>query len=336
VTDAKLGIDEAIGDLAPGASAQVSGSYTVTEADVAGIVNTATAASDQTEPVSDTWTVEVAMQPGLVIVKTVNTASAAVGDLITFTLKVTNSGDVPLTDVTIRDPLLGIVHLLGDLAVGESATMEVPHTVTEADLEGIHNVATVTGTDPAGETLSDEDDAIVVVERRYEQPPTPVPCIRSDVAVVVFGGWDDIPVKAWVGGTEQETLHTAVDAFGQQQVLWTFYPPENTSWNVTVQPQTPAGMDPARWQYKLVRIESPSLGTENNSPGSPSVSITRCNQYVLYFQLMDNGTTPPVAPTPPSEPRLPVTGGGPEPVVAGGLGLFAALSGLGWSIRRRR
>jgi len=51
---------------------------------------------------------------------------------------------------------------------------------------------------------------------------------------------------------------------------------------------------------------------------------------------MDNGATPDVAPTPPSEPGLPVTGGGPEPIVAGGLGLFAALSGLGWSIRRRR
>ena len=172
--------------------------------------------------------------------------------------------------------------------------------------------------------------------RPIEQPPTPVPCIRADVAVVVFGGWNDIPVKAWVGGTEQETLHTAVDAFGQQQVMWTFYPPANTSWNITVQPQTPAGMDPARWQYKLVRIESPSLGTENNNPSSPSVSIRRCNQYVLYFQLLDTGATPDVAPTPPSEPGLPVTGGGPEPIVAGGLGLFAALSGLGWSSRRRR
>ena len=336
VVDAKLGINQTIVSLAPGASQQVTGSYLVTEADLGGVVNTAVADSDQTDKVEDTWTVDVASQPGLVIVKTVNTATAEVGDLISYTLTVTNTGDVPLTDVTISDPMLGIVHNIGGLAVGESARMEAPYTVTEDDLEGIYNVATVTGQDPEGRTLTDDDEATVVVERQYEQPATPVPCIRSDVAVVVFGGWNDIPVKAWVGGTEQETLYTALDAFGQQQVMWTFYPPENTSWDVTVQPQTPEGKDPARWQYQLVRIESPSLGTENNSPSSASVSIRRCNQYVLYFQLMDNGVTPDVAPTPPAEPRLPVTGGGPEPIVAGGLGLFAALSGLGWSIRRRR
>jgi protocatechuate 3,4-dioxygenase beta subunit len=172
--------------------------------------------------------------------------------------------------------------------------------------------------------------------RPMAQAPTPVPCTRADVAVVVFGGWNNIPVKAWVGGTEQETLYTTVDAFGQQQVMWTFYPPEGTSWNVSVQPQTPDGLDSARWQYELVRIESPSLGTENNNPSSASVSITRCNQYVLYFQLVDRGTTPDVAPTPPSAPGLPVTGSGPEPMLAGGVGLFATLSGLGWAIRRRR
>ena len=54
VVDAKLGIDKNLGDLAPGASAQVTGSYEVTEADLGGIVNTAVADSDQTEPVDDT------------------------------------------------------------------------------------------------------------------------------------------------------------------------------------------------------------------------------------------------------------------------------------------
>jgi uncharacterized repeat protein (TIGR01451 family) len=292
VVDAKLGINANVGDLAPGASAQVTGSYTVTEADLDGIVNTATADSDQTDTVADTWTVEVAMQPGLVLEKTASTEVAAIGETITFTLRVTNVGDVPLTDVTLRDPRLGIEHLIGDLAIGESATMEVPYTVTAEDAPAIHNVATVTGKDPAGHTLTDTAEATVALERPLEQPPTPIPCTRADVAVVLFGGWNGIPVKAWVGGTEQETLTSAVDAFGQQQVMWTFYPPEGTSWNVSVQPQTPEGFDPARWQYELVRIESPSLGTENNHPSSPTLSIRRCNQYVLYFQLVDRGAAP--------------------------------------------
>jgi len=334
--DAKLGINRTVESLAPGASVQVTGSYLVTADDLDGVINTAVADSDQTDPVEDSWSVTVAIAPGLILVKTGNTPRATAGDLITFTLTVTNTGDVDLAEVTLIDELLGVNQKLGTLAVGQSKSVQVSHTVTAEDLPSIHNVAVVTGKDPAGNTVSDEDDATVVVDRKYELPPTPVPCIRADVAVVIYGGWNGIPVKAWVGGTEQQTLYTALDSFGQPQVLWTFYPPENTSWSVSVEPQTPEGKDPARWQYKLLRIESPSQGTVNNNPGSATVSITRCNQYVFYFQLMDMGTTPAVAPTPQVEPGLPVTGGGPEPILAASAGLFAALSGLGWTIRRRK
>jgi len=121
VTDAKLGIDEAIGDLAPGASAQVTGSYTVTEADVAGIVNTATAASDQTEPVSDTWTVEVITGPALAIAKVGSATVAKPGDVVDYVLTVTNIGDVTLTNVTVVDAKLGIDTNVGSLAPGASA-----------------------------------------------------------------------------------------------------------------------------------------------------------------------------------------------------------------------
>ncbi len=205
VVDAKLGIDEAIGDLAPGASAQVTGSYRVTAADLGALVNTATAASDQTEPVSDTWTVEVAMQPGLVIVKTVNTASAAVGDLITFTLKVTNSGDVPLTDVTISDPRRRH-RSSGDLAVGESATMEVPYTVTEADLEDPQRGHRHRHDPPA------RPSAMRMTPPWWSaatsSPPPPCPASAPTWRWWSLAAGTDIPVKAWVGGTEQETLHT--------------------------------------------------------------------------------------------------------------------------------
>jgi uncharacterized repeat protein (TIGR01451 family) len=297
MADAMLGIVRAWEALAPGASAVVTAPYTIASSDIGAIVNTAVADSDQTGPVERTWAVTVAIQPGLIIVKTVSTPHAMVGDLITFTLTVSNTGDVDLTDVTIVDELLGVSQNVGNLAVGQSdgactASVQVPYTVTAEDLPAIHNVATATGKDPEGKTVSDQDDATVVIDRKYEQPPTPAPCIRSDVAVVIYGGWNGIPVKAWVGGTEQQTLYTAVDSFGEQQVMWTFYPPENTSWSVSVQPQTPEGKDPARWQYKLLRIESPSQGTVNNNPSSASVSITRCNQYVIYFQLVDLGAAP--------------------------------------------
>ncbi|MHB0856124.1 MAG: proprotein convertase P-domain-containing protein [Anaerolineae bacterium] len=111
--------------------------------------------------------------------------------------------------------------------------------------------------------------------------PTPVrpACTRADVAVIVYGAWEGTPVEAYVGGTRQTTLHTAADAQGRQAVLWTFYPPTGAAWEVSVVPQLPAGLDPARWRYELL---SPST--------SSSVSVSRCSQNVLYFQLVDGGS----------------------------------------------
>lgn len=123
-----------------------------------------------------------------------------------------------------------------------------------------------------------------------EEPtePTPPPArARADVAAVIYGGWEGIPVKAYVGGTEQETLYTAHDAFGRQTVLWTFYPPANASWQVLVAPQLPAGLDPARWQYRLVYIESNKLGVKD--PTSATASIWRCSEHIFHFQLVDTG-----------------------------------------------
>ncbi len=112
---------------------------------------------------------------------------------------------------------------------------------------------------------------------------------RADVSVTVYGGWDGIPVQAWVGGTEQETLYTAHDASGEAAVLWTLYPPAGEAFNVSVAPQTPPGKDPARWQYRLVRIEGPTPGEVNNEPKSADVPVSAGSQYRLYFQLLDMG-----------------------------------------------
>ncbi len=122
--------------------------------------------------------------------------------------------------------------------------------------------------------------------------PVPVESGRVDVSAVIYGGWNGIPVTAWVGGTEQETLFTEQDGSGLPAVLWTFYPPAGKSWTVTVAPQTPAGLDPERWQYRLVRIVEPLRGTEVLNPGAASVTIARGTQYVLYFQLVDTGALP--------------------------------------------
>ena len=123
--------------------------------------------------------------------------------------------------------------------------------------------------------------------------PTPVPaCTRANVIVRIYGGWAGIPVKCWVGGTEQPTQSTGVDSSGAAAVHWTFDVPAGATWSVRVEPQLPSGLDPARWGY---------------NQSSATVSIQGCRDAEATFQLIDHGT--PANPTP--VPLLPVTGGEP-------------------------
>ena len=86
----------------------------VTAADVTAgsIVNTGTANSDQTGPVTDIVTVPVPT-PGLAIDK-VFTSNAdndgsgdvSVGDVLTYTITATNTGTAALTNVVVSDPMI--------------------------------------------------------------------------------------------------------------------------------------------------------------------------------------------------------------------------------------
>ncbi|MFO7698290.1 MAG: hypothetical protein R6X16_14205 [Anaerolineae bacterium] len=107
---------------------------------------------------------------------------------------------------------------------------------------------------------------------------------RADVGVVIYGGWGGMPVQAWVGGTAQPTLYTAPNDEGEASVLFTFWPPEDTSWKVSVAPELPAGLDPALWEFKLVGIRRGT--TRGEAPASGDVTIARGSQIVLYYQML--------------------------------------------------
>ncbi|MCL2490200.1 MAG: hypothetical protein FWF36_05680, partial [Propionibacteriaceae bacterium] len=129
VTDALLGGDVTsscnwpgtAGALVPGEKATCSGSYTLTQADIdAGTVtNTATGTGVDPEGtrVSDTGEVTTDLTatpgygPGLGVVKTADRSGlsdpAQVGDPIVYTIKATNTGNLTLTGVVVRDDLLG-------------------------------------------------------------------------------------------------------------------------------------------------------------------------------------------------------------------------------------
>jgi uncharacterized repeat protein (TIGR01451 family) len=156
--------------LAPGAS-QVftSAPYTVTQADVeAGttLVNTATAtgrtlAGVAAPTASSTATIAVNHGPAVTVTKdAVLTGGATVGATVDYAFRITNSGNVPLTGVTLSDPLVGLSAITygtwpgatGALPVGGSVTATARYVVQQADIDAgaVANTATARGTSPAG------------------------------------------------------------------------------------------------------------------------------------------------------------------------------------------
>jgi Bacterial Ig domain/Domain of unknown function DUF11 len=86
--------------------------------------------------------------------------SGDVNETITYTFKVKNTGNVPLTNVTISDPTVTISGgPIATLAVGatDTTTFTANHVVTAADISaGFYiNTATASGTPPVGPAVSD-------------------------------------------------------------------------------------------------------------------------------------------------------------------------------------
>jgi uncharacterized repeat protein (TIGR01451 family) len=175
--------------LAPGLSAVFTAAYTVTQADMdqadGTIDNTATATGTPpgggTVSDDDTLAVPVAQGPAIQIVKTyedVNGGSVLLGDALTYTFTVTNTGNVTLTNVSVNDLLPGLGAIspvsVPSLAPGLSAVFTAAYTVTQADMDQadgtIDNTATATGTPPGGGTVSDDDTLAVPVAQEPGDP----------------------------------------------------------------------------------------------------------------------------------------------------------------------
>ena len=147
--------------LAPGATLTCTGTYTVLQSDLDGngggdgdIDNTATADSIQTEPVTDSAAVPLGQSAALSIEKTVTGVDAdttppfavdAAGDVISYSILVTNIGNQTLTGVAVSDPRIANLDCdpsTGNqttgfaLAPGATLTCTGTYTVTQADLDG--------------------------------------------------------------------------------------------------------------------------------------------------------------------------------------------------------
>ncbi|MDI9616246.1 MAG: hypothetical protein QFX31_02600 [Methanothrix sp.] len=182
ITGIKLGTNE----LKPGESATATATYKVAEADLPGpITNSATVkavdvlgrevSAQDSESVDLTYTASVSIE------KTATPSPANVGQTITYTYRISNTGDVTLSEIKATDDKLGDLTLTkAVLAPGESITATNTYQVTQNDLPGpIRNNATVSAKDVLGNDVSATTRAFVDLTYRaamsVTKTPTPSP-----------------------------------------------------------------------------------------------------------------------------------------------------------------
>ena len=191
-------------DLAEGKTASYTYTYTVTAGDVANasIENTATAtataADDPDTQVTDfdTETVNTdEYNPALTVAKTATSEQPedgyTVGNTITYTVKVTNTGNVPLANITVTDTRANAefatsgtnVATIAGLEPGASAELTVSYVLTEADIAAANGSFENTVTAVAEDGTSGEDTETVTVA----QPKTGLQVAKT-VTSITHGG----------------------------------------------------------------------------------------------------------------------------------------------------
>lgn len=159
--------------LAPGASTSGTAQLVVTQPMIDAGSQTNIATATGTPPTgpnvtdTDTQTIDFLDQPSIDVVKTFAWTTgdgSHVGNIVTFTYLVTNTGNVTLDPVTVADDQLGPITLLAtSLAPGIPTTGTATLTLTQPllDVGSQTNTATATGTPPEGPDVTDTDTQIV-------------------------------------------------------------------------------------------------------------------------------------------------------------------------------
>lgn len=168
------GTTNVIASLAVGPSNAVTcvAKYYITQADIDSgrVTNIGTANGPATD--TDTVTIyltriastSIVKSAGAVVRNASDPTRDKAGDTITYSYKVTNTGNVTLTNLTVVDdkidndavnidcPSGGTTNVIASLAPGSSVTCVAIYTLTASDIsaESVTNTATVTGTAPTG------------------------------------------------------------------------------------------------------------------------------------------------------------------------------------------
>lgn len=159
--------------LAAGESMEATATHDITQADIDGGGVTNVAETVGTTPGGgkvrdeDTETIPLDGEPGILLEKTPDREFAAVGETVTYTYVITNTGTTRLTDITLVDDKIGTIVSVDDalsLAAGESTSVQADYTITEADLavgDEVINVAVASGLPPKGPPVTSRDRVTV-------------------------------------------------------------------------------------------------------------------------------------------------------------------------------
>ena len=167
--------------LVPGESATGSATYTVAEEDLPGpLENIAAVTGIDSQGKTVTgyggFSVTLTYNPDLAVTKTAAPTTARVGNVVTYTYIVKNTGDVTIYGISLSDDKIGQIILnKTKLASGQAASGTSIYTVLEGDLPGpLVNTATASGTDILGETVTRYGGASVTLTYTSELTVTKI------------------------------------------------------------------------------------------------------------------------------------------------------------------
>ena len=206
--------------------------------------------------------------PKLVLLKTAaapttnfgtSTTVTDAGDNITYTYKVDNTGNLPITTVTPVDTgpkfngvagtgtLSAFTPVSGTIAVGGTLTFTATYTLTQADIDngagianGVTNSATATGKDPGGATITSPTSAATTTISNAPSLTTTksaaAPSVLLGAVATATDGGDTITYSYLVKNTGNVTLTNATpsdagpsfDGTAGTGVLGSYTPPSAT------------------------------------------------------------------------------------------------------------
>ncbi|WP_156185581.1 SpaA isopeptide-forming pilin-related protein [Bacillus sp. FJAT-27916] len=150
-------------DLAAGQTETFHASYVIPESDLGDTVYT-NAVTVKNDDVTEEDEVTIVVDPtyGFEINKTADKDEVKVGETITYTIDVTNTGNKALTDINVVDEMVGLDEVISQIEVGETKTFTVTHKATAEDIGELTNVAVAKVT-MDGEEIVHEAEATVTV-----------------------------------------------------------------------------------------------------------------------------------------------------------------------------